>query len=377
MPEHRTTREKQQVRIRAIAHRGQEVWLVTFLYSTVLYNRCKKMGGRYTRTHKVWWWPAGQVSEGWLNTVLSDKRHKISNQQRTKRTARANRNELPKLSLEKEEKLEVFIRWMLSKRYSKHSIRTYRAALVVFLRFNMGKALDEICHEDFVHFNNDYILKNKLSASYQNQIVNAIKLFFHKMENTKMNIELIHRPRRSRPLPSVLSKEEVKKILEAHGNLKHRTMLSLIYACGLRRGELLNLRPSDVESQRHLLIIRQGKGGKDRVVPISDRIIKMLREYYKAYQPEKWLFEGQKPGAQYSPKSLGSVLKQALDKTGIKKNVTLHWLRHSYATHLLESGTDLRYIQKLLGHKSSRTTEVYTHVSTKSLQNIKSPFDEL
>ena len=182
---------------------------------------------------------------------------------------------------------------------------------------------------------------------------------------------------REHKLPNVLSKEEVKKILEVPANMKHRVMLSVIYACGLRRSELLNLKPVHVDSKRQLLLIINSKGKKDRVVPLSERITVMLREYYKTYRPKEWLFEGQSPGTRYSEQSLQSVLKQALAKTGIRKPVTLHWLRHSYATHLLESGTDLRYIQEILGHKNSKTTEIYTHVSTKSLQKIKSPFDDL
>jgi integrase/recombinase XerD len=154
-------------------------------------------------------------------------------------------------------------------------------------------------------------------------------------------------------------------------------MLSLIYACGLRRSELINLKPTDVDSKRHVLMIRQAKGRKDRITPISEKLIEMLREYYKAYRPKMWLFEGQVSGEKYSDKSLENVLKQAVRKAGINKPISLHWLRHSYATHLLESGTDLRYIQELLGHKSSKTTEIYTHVSTKSIQNIVSPFDTL
>jgi len=153
--------------------------------------------------------------------------------------------------------------------------------------------------------------------------------------------------------------------------------LCLIYACGLRRGELLHLKPLDIASGRGLLIIRQGKGNKDRIVPISEKTIEMLRVYYRMYQPKVWLFEGQVVGQQYSERSLQLVLKHALELARIKKPVALHWLRHSYATHLLESGTDLRYIQELLGHKSSKTTEIYTHVSTRSLQKIKSPFDDI
>ncbi len=140
---------------------------------------------------------------------------------------------------------------------------------------------------------------------------------------------------------------------------------------------MLNLKPENIDSKRHLLIILNAKGKKDRVVPISEKIIDLLREYYKMYKPQVWLFEGQKAGEQYSEKSIQSVLKQSVEKAKIKKPVTLHWLRHSYATHLLELGTDLRYIQELLGHKNSKTTEIYTHVTEKSLQKIKSPFDDL
>jgi len=189
--------------------------------------------------------------------------------------------------------------------------------------------------------------------------------------------EQLERPRREHKIPNVLSKEEVAAILQALVNQKHRTMLSLIYACGLRRGELLNLKAENVDSKRHLLLILNAKGKKDRVVPISDKVITMLREYYKLYKPKIWLFEGQNDGEQYSESSLQEVLKHAIKMAGIRKPVTLHWLRHSYATHLLEAGTDLRYIQELLGHKSSKTTEIYTHVSEKSLQKISSPFDNL
>ncbi|MFB9108751.1 tyrosine-type recombinase/integrase [Flavobacterium gyeonganense] len=148
-------------------------------------------------------------------------------------------------------------------------------------------------------------------------------------------------------------------------------------ASGLRRSELLNLKPADIDSKRNIILIKQSKGKKDRIVPLSPKILEMLRSYYVCYKPKKWLFEGRNENEPYDARSLSNVLKQALTKSNIKKPVSLHWLRHSYATHLLESGTDLRFIQELLGHSSSRTTEIYTHVSTKSLQQIKSPFDDL
>ena len=201
--------------------------------------------------------------------------------------------------------------------------------------------------------------------------------FFKAIVKSEINPATIERPRREYVLPNVLSKSEVKKILESLRNQKHRCMLSLIYACGLRRGELLNLKPEDVDSARNLLKIRLAKGGRDRMVPLTPKILTLLRDYYRVYRPKVWLFEGQIAGMPYGERSIQSVLKQAIQASGIKKPVTLHWLRHSYATHLLEAGTDLRYIQTLLGHKSSKTTEIYTHVSEHSIQKIRSPFDDL
>ncbi len=273
--------------------------------------------------------------------------------------------------------LDHFKNYLISQRYSPNTIKTYTEALGVFFQFHSNKAAEQLEIADIIDFNTGYILRKNLSASYQNQVINAIKLFYRNRFNRVMDLNNIQRPRREKRLPNVLSKQEIKAILEAPTNLKHRAMLSLIYACGLRRSELLNLSLSDVHSDRNLLFIRQSKGKKDRVVPISNKIIEMLREYYKAYKPKTWLFEGQIPNTKYSEMSLAKVLKQALKKAGNQKPVSLHWLRHSYATHLLESGTDLRYIQELLGHASSRTTEIYTHVSTKNLQQIRSPFDDL
>lgn len=273
--------------------------------------------------------------------------------------------------------IQTFEQWLCSRRYSDNTMKVYAEALKSFLLYHNDKAVTEITGADIIRYNNDFILKNNLSSSYQNQVVNAIKLFFSTQENRKLDPELIHRPKREKLLPNVLSKEEVKLILNAHENQKHKTMLSLIYSCGLRRSELLNLMPNDIDSKRGIIIIRQAKGKKDRIVPLSEKILAMLREYYLKHKPKTWLFEGQTPNTPYDERSLASVLKQALAKAGIKKPVTLHWLRHSYATHLLEAGTDLRYIQELLGHNSSKTTEIYTHVSTQHIQKIKSPFDDL
>lgn len=340
-----------------IKHRGDNRITVYFEKNNLLIDRIKQVkGARWSSPKTLWHVP---------DTTENRIRFKIVPLEKT----------LP--SAEGIAQIEKFKHWLLSKRYSSSTITAYTEALKSFLIFYNEKPVAEITNEDVIRYNNEYILNNHLSPSFQNQIVNSIKLFFKTVRETKIEIDKIHRPKRSKLLPNVLSKEEIKLILNAHTNLKHKTMLSLIYSCGLRRSELLHLKPADIDSKRGIVIIRQSKGKKDRIAPLSSKILDMLREYYIGYKPKIWLFEGQINGEFYSEKSLQSVLKLALQKSGITKPVTLHWLRHSYATHLLESGTDLRYIQELLGHNSSKTTEIYTHVSTKSLQQIKSPFDDL
>jgi len=321
-----------------------------------------------------------KIFEVFKGKAWIDKKDFFENKAEDKIDKTSNTKKIPltgEISQDITEKLEKLKQWMKSKRYSESTIKSYSDSLRSFFRFYHDKSAEEIENADIIRFNNEYILRNSYSQTLQNQVVNSLKLFYRIVDNRKIEPEHIERPRREKKLPNVLSKEEISSILRAPTNVKHKTMLSLIYSCGLRRGELLNLKPTDVDSDRKLLIIRKAKGKKDRVVPLSIKIIEMLREYYKEHKPERWLFEGWKKGEKYSEESLAKVLKNALSLTAIKKPVTLHWLRHSYATHLLENGTDLRYIQEILGHKSSKTTEIYTHVSNKQLQTIKSPFDDL
>ncbi len=338
-----------------IKHKGQSRIVVYFEKNAEWIARIKKLDdARWSNSLKAWHLPDNDENRNRFKIDL-----------------------LVDLSEIHQQKIEQFKRWLSSKRYSQNTIKTYIEALQTFLKYFHNKPIEQISNEDVIAFNNDYILKNNFSSSFQNQVVNAVKLFYRQIQGANINVELVHRPKKEKLLPNVLSKQEVKEILNAPSNIKHKAMLSLIYACGLRRSELLNLKPIDIDSNRGVIIIRQAKGKKDRITPLSEKILAMLREYYKAYKPATWLFEGQTINEKYDERSLASVLKRALEKTTIKKPVTLHWLRHSYATHILESGTDLRYIQELLGHKSSKTTEIYTHVSTKNIQNIKSPFDDL
>ncbi|MDQ3110483.1 MAG: site-specific integrase [Bacteroidota bacterium] len=273
--------------------------------------------------------------------------------------------------------IEKYVEHMRIRRFSEQTISVYRETLIVFLRWTNGKLPEEITAQDVHDFNSNYILGRNLSASYQNQFVNSLKKFCSEILKLNLNPGELIRPRKGNPLPNVLSKAEVEELIKVTQNIKHRAMLLLIYNCGLRRGELLNLKPIHIESGRMIVNIKGGKGKKDRIVPVSEKMISFLRSYYVTFRPKVYLFEGQIPGEQYSERSIELVLKKSVRLAKINKPVSLHWLRHSYATHLLESGTDLRYIQELLGHSSPKTTQIYTHVSTHAISKIASPADSL
>ncbi len=361
---------KPKVILESGKHHNNDVVFLIFPKDGELISAIKTLGvAKWSQTKRKWFITKDKFELSKLINVLSEKAV-IDTSGLKEKTNTILPDEI-------EHSLSKFKLWMEHRRYSPSTINTYTDAAKSFLMFTYPKPTKSIANDDVVNYVNEYIIKNRLSFSYQNQVVNSIKLLFKEVVQSRLDIDKLERPRREHKLPNVLSKEEVASIIKAHTNVKHKTMLSLIYACGLRRSELLNLKPTDIDSKRGLLFIRQAKGRKDRITPISNKVIEMLRDYYKMFRPRVWLFEGQNPGEQYSEKSLQNILKQALAKAKINKPVTLHWLRHSYATHLLEAGTDLRFIQELLGHKSSKTTEIYTHVSTKSLQNIKSPFDDL
>ena len=262
------------------------------------------------------------------------------------------------------------------KRYSRRTIESYTAHLELFFKYFNDKDPDEIRNNDISEFIEDHILKSGYSSSYQNIIISAIKMFYTLNGMRRVGRESFERPRRSRALPKVFSKEEVMKIFGATRNSKHKLMLWLIYSCGLRRSEVINIKLTDLDSDRGILNIREGKGNTDRMVPIPQKVWEKIRAYINNYMPVTYLFEGQ-TGGRYSVESVYSVFKQSLRRAGIKKDVGVHCLRHSYATHLHESGLDIRYIQELLGHKSIRTTEIYTHVSRRNLFAIRSPIEDM
>ncbi len=267
-----------------------------------------------------------------------------------------------------------FLNLLKLKRYSSHTVSAYRSHLKLFFEYYPDKKDTDIGLGDIHKYLLFLIQTKNVSTSYQNQAINGIKCYFELvLRFPRMKFE-IQRPKREARLPKVLSLEEVYKILDQVKNLKHRCILMMIYSAGLRVSEAVNLKIADIDSKRMLVRVIQGKGRKDRNSLLSDQLLLLLREYYLAYRPKDWLFEGWH-GYRYNARSVQSVFEKALKESGIQKSASVHTLRHSFATHLLESGVDIRYIQELLGHESTKTTEIYTHVSNTQLSKIKSPLD--
>lgn len=271
---------------------------------------------------------------------------------------------------------ELYIDKLKQKRYSENTIKTYTTYFEDYINYFSGNELSEIDSDTINKYILELIENKHISSSQQNQRINAIKFYYEKVLGRDKQYYAIARPNKQFLLPDVLSKVEIKSIFDSATNLKHKCILEIIYSAGLRRGEVLQLKPKDIDSKRMRIKIRGGKGKKDRYTLLSAAVLKNLRDYFKAYKPKQWLFEGQNE-SQYSATSLVKVLKKYALKAGIKKRVHIHMLRHSFATHLLEQGTNLRIIQELLGHEDIKTTEIYTHISSLEIDKVTNPIDEI
>jgi site-specific recombinase XerD len=262
------------------------------------------------------------------------------------------------------------------KRYSWRTVKTYKNCFRQFIRYYDDIKPSQLTRKQI----DDYILymirEKRLSESHQNQILSAIKMFYGEVLGQESKVQNLLRPKKAQKLPHVLTEEEVSRLLRSADNLKHRCILMLIYSAGLRLGEAVNLRIADLQPQSRRLFIRGGKGKKDRFTILSEKAWNKLKEYMAVYRPVEWLFEGQ-TGGRYSDRSIQAIFTRAKQKSMINPYATVHTLRHSFATHLMEKGIDLRYIQELLGHESSKTTEIYTHITRRGWEKLRSPLDDL
>lgn len=259
------------------------------------------------------------------------------------------------------------------KKYSNSTVKSYVSSFEHFMNHYKDIPLENLNESDI----RDYLstlIRGEKSNSYINQSINSIKFYYELVLGMPNRFYEIERPRKEQKLPIVLSKPEALSLIDNTNNIKHKCIVGLLYSGGLRRSELLNLKIGDIDSSRMLIHVRDAKGNKDRYTLLSHRILEDLRIYFKAWRPKTYLFEGA-DHVKFSETSIAKIVSNATKKAKLIKHVTPHTLRHSFATHLLEAGTDIRYIQILLGHNSTKTTEIYTHVATSSFDSIKNPLD--
>lgn len=374
-------------------HRGKENTGIIFSYNTDLSNSIKKIkDARWSQTHKCWYLPITRQHYDWLKEAV-DKKATIDSSP-LKVYLEQKKAVQPLLKDDKvskqrsllliqyplnQENLSAFTEYqnMLQlKGYSKNTIKNYCNEFHFMLRL-LGKLCVADLTKKHIH---SYLLwliqKKDYSEAHVHTAVNAIKFYFEKVERKERELFDLPRPKKPELLPTILSQNQIIRLFASITNIKHKAIIMTCYAAGLRVSEVVNLKIRDIDSERMMIHVRAAKGKKDRMVPLSKKLLDTLREYFKQYKPKDYLFEGDKKTA-YSTRSVQLILAAAKQKAGIIKKGSIHSLRHSYATHLMEAGIDVRFIQDFLGHNSLNTTMRYTHVSQRNIGNIGSPLDKL
>jgi site-specific recombinase XerD len=350
-----------QVTFTPAIHRQKKVILIQFPYNAKLVEAVKKLpGAKWSQTNKAWY-----VEDNFYF------RNKFGLE--VIQTAKESISKIDELNVGAVDEL---VKALQLRSYSANTIKTYRNEFSQLLYWLKNKPVNDLTATEIKSYFLYCLRDLKLSENQVHSRFNAVKFYFEKvLMRTKIFME-IPRPIKPSKLPKVISGSDIKKMFDATPNLKHNTMLKLCYGMGLRVSEIVNLKIADIDSSRLQVLVERSKGKKDRYVNLPESILLQLREYYKTYKPKKFLFEGQL-GEQYSIRSVQKVFKDAMRRANINKPVGIHSLRHSFATHLLEAGTDMSFIQKLLGHNDIKTTLIYAHVSKKDLSKVKSPLDSI
>ncbi len=356
-----------------VYHRGENRILVSFTSNPAWNNRMKAVeNARWSQTLK-----------GWTIPDTSDNRRKcglplqpLPATLHSSPAIQVSKKALSALNDGNGAQLQRFLQQLQLKAYSPSTIRTYRNEFVQLLQLLGDVPVEDLKPQHLQRYLL-YCMHNGLKENSVHSRMNALKFYYEQVLHRQKMFFEIPRPKKPLLLPKVLSKEEIARIIKAISNLKHKTMIMLGYGCGLRVSEITALNVADVDGNRRLLFIRRAKGKKDRIISLSPALLVMLREYYRQYRPGKYLFEGATPGMPYSVRSLEAIIQAAKQKAGIHKSGSMHMLRHSFATHLLDKGTDVVLIQKLLGHNDIKTTLRYLHVTNKDLLNILSPIEDI
>ena len=393
--------DRPTVTFRKEEHRNQQVLSMYSPKNDELIRTAKRLNAKYSATKRMWWLPYSKESvnqafeaykeKAWVDySAIQTKRHVERNEMKSRhlpdfshsatsgratRQASVQMTKVPWTEAQKEA-MWAYAEKLRIRKYSQSTYNTYGVYFKQFLAAHPNTDPKDITEEQIKKHIVSIVKKHDYATKTQNQIVNAIKFYYEKVLGLQRHAYWIPRPRKEFKLPVVASEEEIVRMLVAADNIKHQCIIGMLYSSGVRRGELVNLRIADIDIDRKQVFVRGGKGKKDRTTILSERMVTALQKYIEEWHPQYWLFEGadRKP---YSGTSVGLVVKEAVKKAGIKKNITPHVLRHSFATHLMERGTDTRYIQELLGHSNIKTTAIYAHVSKKNLAKIKSPLDRI
>tara|TARA_R110000868_G_scaffold37111_1_gene131287 strand:- start:30718 stop:31560 length:843 start_codon:yes stop_codon:yes gene_type:complete len=278
--------------------------------------------------------------------------------------------------MNKSELISKYKHHLTLKNYSENTLRSYLNGLHIFLDYLKSNQIKKVTSTDLEQFFHHAKKELKYSYSMMKQLLASVKFLYHEVLIESIDFNFNIKMKKPSSIPEVLSVEEVQRFLSTFTNLKHKAIFTLCYSAGLRLGEILNIKISDIDSDRMQIRIHQAKGKKDRYSILSPKVLELLRRYVSEYKPKEYVFEG-KDGGKYSSASVQQLMRRHRKKANIKKKATPHTLRHSFATHLLDNGTDIRFIQELLGHQHISTTQIYTHVSSKSLKDVKSPIENI
>ncbi|MVM40412.1 tyrosine-type recombinase/integrase [Spirosoma sp. HMF3257] len=353
---------KQKIIYECTRHNGKDVIFIRFEYNKELNKRVRELSGaRWSQSQKAWY--------------IVDNPH--YRQLFGLATPLAGKDVIAHIHPTNPPAFTALIETLQLKAYSPSTLKTYRNEFAQLLYLLKATPVDDLSADRlrsyFLYCTNTL----KLSENTLHSRINAVKFYFEQVLHRERFFFDIPRPKKKLSLPNVLAVSQMEKLFAQLENLKHKTMIYLAYSAGLRVSEVVNLNVKDIHSERMIINIKGAKGKKDRVVALSQGILDLLRNYYVVYKPKNWLFEGQYADEPYSTRSLQQIFHRAKNSANILQDVTFHSLRHSYATHLHEAGTDIKLIQELLGHNDLKTTLRYTHVSKRTLENIKSPFDAL
>jgi len=388
------------VSLKPLFHRNQECIGIYYRHQPSLNTIIKKLPGvRWSQTHKCWYVPLNSDSYNSTYKALNgkaeldittlkqylEKKKKVVATTKLSATKQNIVKPIPstspvwKLSGENLEALEKFVQLLKLKAYSESTIRTYRNEFIQLLQLLKSKAVNELTPDDLKRYMVYAMEKEGIKENTAHSRLNALKFYFEQVLHREKFFWEIPRPKKPIELPKIFNQDEIAAIINSVKNKKHKAMLMLAYSAGLRVSEVVSIKTYQIDSKRMTILIKQAKGKKDRIVSLSPVLLVMLREYALQYKPDKkgYLFGGIVKGTPYSTRSLQEVIQAAKNKAGIIKPGSIHSLRHSFATHLIDKGTDVTMIQKLLGHNDIKTTLRYLHTSNRDLLKIISPLDDL